>query len=719
MDMTLEPQHLPQGSRLDQSRHIGRKPVTLAALGATLRRRWKVIGATILVCTLVAIVGGLLITPQYDAVARIRITPAKQAPLDFDTAKDGPLDQALVNTEMATIRSRDIARRVVTRYGLQGDPEFAGPAVSARRGPIATAHAIETATSAVLRQLTVLQQEKSYVLTIGLRSRDPVKAARLANAMAMAYIDSTADLQTSTATRQEQSGQTALQRLGGEAEAAEASVARYRADSGIVQGGGVGTINEQQVVPVSQQLATAKAEAAALRSNVAAAERQIAAGGSDTVSAVLSAPAINDLRRQRTEAERQRAQLAARYGDKFPALVQSNQQIVALDQQIGLEQTRIIEGLRSAARSAAAKAADLQQQLDALKQQIALNRQAAVRADSLQRKADAATAAYNRMAGTVQQAAQAQRSTEPQARLLEAAVVLARPTYPNRAAIAVAGMLAGFVLGIGAAATTEALQTTIRSPEEIETMLGLRFVGAVPQLGRRRLVDENGRSCTPAETLHHRPVSAYAEAFRTVRTVIRPGGAKVIAIGSTLPSEGKTTSALSLARVMALSGDRVLLIDCDVRRAGLARDLACLPMLGTLEVLRGEATLAQAVCPDAIAGLDLLYVCAPTFTPVDLFDTGAMATLLGQAREHYDHVVLDTPPLLGIADARTLAKLADGVLLLVKWNATPVSAIDTALAGLEQDSAVVLGGVLTMVDTHSEAMGGLYYSSRYNRYYEQ
>jgi succinoglycan biosynthesis transport protein ExoP len=128
-------------------------------------------------------------------------------------------------------------------------------------------------------------------------------------------------------------------------------------------------------------------------------------------------------------------------------------------------------------------------------------------------------------------------------------------------------------------------------------------------------------------------------------------------------------------------------------------------------------TLDAAIVPDDIPGLALLCVRTPTFTPVDLFDTGAMATLLDHARERYDHILLDTPPLLGVADARTLAKLADGVLLLVKWNATPVSAIDSALAGLEQDGAVVLGGVLTMVDPHSEALGGQYYSAQYSRYY--
>ncbi|MBP2276022.1 GumC family protein [Sphingomonas sp. PL20] len=712
-------------SRFDQTRHIGQKPVTLTALGETLSRRWKLLVAVIILTTGGAFVAALLITPKYDAISRIRITPARQSPLDYeDATKNGPLDQASLNTEIATIESRDVARRVVRVLNLQGDPEFVGVAKpSLRLSPeLAQARAIEVATSALMARVSVEQQDKSLVLTIKVRTLNALKSANIANAVAAAYIDNTADVQMSTAARQSSTGQEALQRLGADVQAKEAEVAEYRARVGIVQGGANGTINEQQIGPLSMQLATAESQAAAARSQVLAAQRQMSSGGTDAISAVLSSSVIADLRRQRTEAESRRAELNARYGPKHPDVIQSNQKIEALDRQIRQEQKRIVDGLRSAADAADAQAASLRSQLAVLKGTIGSNNQASVKAEALQREAEAARAAYTRLATSVQQSSQAQRSNEPQARVLERAVVMSQPSYPNRPAMVAAGLLVGLVLGFAIVLIVDGVQATVRKPEDVETMLDVKFITAVQQLTRRQRKDRDGKTCSPAGTLSAKPVSAYSEAFRTIRNAVRSSRTtdrKIIAISSTLPAEGKTTSALSLARVMALSGERVLLIDCDIRRSSILRETGVETAIGLIEVLSGDGTFDQAIGADMIPELDVMPVLKPTFTPIDVFNSDAMRNLLSTLRTKYDYIILDTPPLLGVADARTLALLADTVVLTVKWNSTPIPAIDAALAGLEQDGASVLGVVLTMVDSRSEAMGALYYSSRYSSYYEQ
>jgi len=470
------------------------------------------------------------------------------------------------------------------------------------------------------------------------------------------------------------------------------------------------------------QLATAEAQAAAARSNAEAAQRQIASGGADAISAVLSSGVIADLRRQRSEAERLRAQLAARYGPKFPALVESDQQIAALEQQIRQEQARIIEGLRSEARAAQAQAASLRGQLNSLKAQIAANNAAAVKADSLQRSADAATTAYRNMAGTVQQNAQAERSNEPQARLLEQAVVSAAPSFPNRPAMLFASMLAGLVLGVAAALISEGVQARLRSADDVEILLNLRFLAAVPRLSRKQMQGEEGKLQSPADTLFHQPISAYSEAFRTVRNTLRRravDGAKVIAVGSTLPLEGKTTCSLTLARVMAMSGQKILLIDGDIRRAGIRKAMGREVECGIVEVLSGAVEVDQALIADEFDGLTVLPVCKSAFTALDIFASEAMRDLIAQMRERFDAIIIDTPPLLGVTDARTLAGLSDGVVMMVRWGHTPLAAVDAAIAGLEADQSKIIGAVLTMVDPHSEAMGALYYSQYYSGYYQQ
>ena len=705
-------------SRFDQTRHIGRRPVTLGAVGQILRWRWRLILGVMLVMLAAGVAASLLIPPRYEGVARVRIMPSNTFAAPEDGEQGRPLDQALVNTEVATILSRDVARRVVEQNGLASDGEFVGAALlGANRSQ---ARASEAAITSVLAHLTVEQQDKSYILAIHFQSRSGEKAARVANSFASAYIDNTADLAMSTAARQATTGEAALQRLSAQAEQAAANAAQYKASAGIVQGGAGGTINDQQIGPLAMQLATAQAQAAAARSNVAAAEREIGIGGGDAVAAVLSSSVIADLRRQRTEAESTRAQLSARYGPRFPALMQNNQQIAALDSQIHQEQGRIIEGLKNEARAADAQVASLRAQMGSLKGEVSANNQAAVKADSLQRSADAATTAYNRLSSSVQSSVQAERSNEPQARMVEQAVVAAHPAFPNRPALIAASLLLGAIMGFAAALVTEGMQSTLRHADDVETLLGVPFIASVPQVSGKIMAQAGYKGASPADTLIARPVSAFSEAFRSIRQTLRGHHAAqgaIIAVSSTLPSEGKTTSALSLARVMAMGGDRVLLIDGDLRRAGLACAARVEVTHDLVDVISGKAQTHEAITPDIVERLDLLVVREPTFSAVDLFSGTIIKAELNRLRAQYDFIIIDTPPLLGIADARSLAGLADGVLLLVRWGVTPIAAVDAALAGLEKDGSPVIGAVLTMVDPHADAMGGHYYSAHYANYY--
>jgi hypothetical protein len=206
---------------------------------------------------------------------------------------------------------------------------------------------------------------------------------------------------------------------------------------------------------------------------------------------------------------------------EFPALIEANERISALDRQIHEEQARIIEGLRSEARAATAQAASLRGQLGALKGEIAANNSAAVKAESLQRNADAATGAYNHLASSVQQR---RRSSRP-ASLRRAC--WSRPwsaprLLPQPPRLAATSVLAGLVLGIIAAMVTETMQGTVRNADDVEVLLGLRFLASVPRLGRKQLSGEDGVRCSPADTLLLRPMSAYAEAYR--RSAARSAG---------------------------------------------------------------------------------------------------------------------------------------------------------------------------------------------------
>jgi capsular exopolysaccharide synthesis family protein len=253
----------------------------------------------------------------------------------------------------------------------------------------------------------------------------------------------------------------------------------------------------------------------------------------------------------------------------------------------------------------------------------------------------------------------------------------------------------------------------LRSSDDLED-LGLPLLASVPAVGK---------GTRPADLLIEKPTSIYSESFRIARASVlgvrsdKPS--KIIAITSALPSEGKTTTALSFARALATGKSRTLLLDCDVRRAALNGSLG-LPngvTPGIVEVLHGEATLEDAIRPGGVENLDHLLVKEPYFSSEDLFGGDQMQTILATLSQKYDKIVLDLPPLVGLADGRFLAALADATVLVIKWETTPTKAVASAVEWLRSDGANPIGAIFTMVNSSAEVMGSLYYSKQYSSYY--
>jgi capsular exopolysaccharide synthesis family protein len=234
------------------------------------------------------------------------------------------------------------------------------------------------------------------------------------------------------------------------------------------------------------------------------------------------------------------------------------------------------------------------------------------------------------------------------------------------------------------------------------------------------MLDIGGQKVGPADLIIHKPVIPFGEAFRVARNTLRLGGGgrKVLTMVSSLPNEGKTTSVVSMARIMAQAGDRVLLIDGDIRKASLTAMTVGEREKGLIELLHGDATLDEVLVKDSVGGLDIIPLAKPLFTAEDVFGSDAMKALIETNRDRYDQILIDTPPLLGVADARTLASLSDAVVLLIRWGSTPLNSIRSGLTWLEMDRAPVAGAMFTMVDPRSEAIGAMYYSRKYSSYYQ-
>jgi capsular exopolysaccharide synthesis family protein len=270
----------------------------------------------------------------------------------------------------------------------------------------------------------------------------------------------------------------------------------------------------------------------------------------------------------------------------------------------------------------------------------------------------------------------------------------------------------------------EALDNGVRTSDDVERLFDLRSLGAIPEL--KSTFEPGVRSrAGPTDFLVDKPMSAFAESFRSLRTSIAFSGSggpvQVVVVTSSLPGEGKTTSAMCLARSAALGGLKAIIVDCDLRQRAVRRYIEQDINVGLVEVLSGSATLAQAVIKDSRTEAMILPIAGDVGVARDLFGGAAIEKLIAELRQHFDLIVLDTAPVLPIADTRMIAHQADAVIVLARWSKTPRKAIESSLRLLASTGAFIGGVVLTKVDMKAQARTGYgdsgYYYKDYKAYY--
>ncbi len=704
----MEIAHKPEG-------YDGRLADLVQIVRDTVRRRWLTLALVSAAVFVLGVIAVSFMTPKYESVALVRIDPNRN-PVDSRGAGQASLSPEAIETEVTIVTSPEIARAVVSSLKLQNDPEF-NPTLNKDGPKLAEAEQVNATAAVVLSNLSVSRDKLTYIIGIRFTSKNALKAAQIANAFADRYLATKVGNNMGDASQQVAFFQKRLEELGREVRQADAAAAQYRVQSGLVTAAGAnsGTITDQQIAPLSSSLAAAESQAAAARAAYRTAEAQMARGGIDGVAEVRSSPVISDLRRQRAEVLRNMGEVTARYGDLHPETIKVRDQLKGLDQQISEESRRAVASLRGQAATAEASVNSLRATMNRLGAVRSNEARASVLADSLEREAAAKRDAYNKVSQQSLDSTQASRNQISQAVIVTRATPAGTPTSPNKPLLFALALVVGLSAGAATIATQEMLVSGMRSIADVESALGLPVLAAVPMLPK---------SARPGDLILDKPTSLFAESFRIARAAILGVRSKkppqIIAITSSLPSEGKTTTALSFARVLAMNGANTLLIDCDVRRASLRMSAPEHPDVpGIVEVLHGEATVADAIVPSTrVPRLDQMLVKTQFFSSENLFGGGDMEQLLADLRGRYDHIVLDLPPLIGLADGRFLAVLADATALVIRWDSTPPDAAATALGWLRTDGANPVGAIYTMVDSSAEAIGGLYYSKKYSGYYQ-
>jgi succinoglycan biosynthesis transport protein ExoP len=333
----------------------------------------------------------------------------------------------------------------------------------------------------------------------------------------------------------------------------------------------------------------------------------------------------------------------------------------------------------------------------------------------MERDVEASRAQLLAMLERVQQTVQQHAIETSEAHEISLALPPRQPSWPKPVPMMAGAAAAGVLVGLMLVHVLNITDSTLHGGEDVRTLTNLPCFALLPELTRREV-----RGAPIEEFAIRRPLSAFAEQVRAVRAglwlgVDRP---KVIAITAARPAEGKSVLALSLARSASLSGEKVLLIDCDIRRPSLAHRLRADNAVGLSDLLRGKAALTDALHSDPLGGMHFIPAGRPGGEVFGLFMGPEMARLLNEARQQYTMIVLDSPPVQAITEARVLAAVADATILCVRWQSTPGDVVKYSLELLEDANALVSGVVLTRVDPRVHVRSGYADAEVYHRRYK-
>jgi exopolysaccharide transport family protein len=721
---------------------------------ATFRRRLRVFVAVFVLALAGVLVFTLEQTPRYTATSYVMIDTRKRDVSKVDQVlSDLPTDSSSVDTEVEVLKSRSLATRVVQHMHLDRDPEFnvklqkptmlksilaaprslfhsAAPVLSGQalidQKAIDDRKELDGVVDRLIKRLKVSRSGLTYVIAIDITSVNATKAADIANAYAQDYLLEQLEAKFDATKQASTWLDERLGQLKSQVEQAETAVAAYRTQTGLI--GAVGSnLTEQEVSNLNQQLALAQAQEAEQEAKVRTARQQLASGSNgEDVGAALDSDVVKQLRAQRAEVSGKLADLQTRYGARHPEVQRVDRQLADIDAQIQQEINRTISNLDAQAAVARQRVASIQGSLGHARGTLAGNNAAAVHLAELDRNASSVRTLYESFLNRFKETTTQQGMEDSDARVVSKAKIPTDPSFPKLGLNLALGSLFGLAAAIAAVFLAEALDSGIATSEDIERFLGVASLGSIPLLSST-VAAKGGPVQSPAEIVVERPLSAFAEAFRNLRTSIvysrvdKP--VRVIAVTSSLPGEGKTTTAFCLGRAMAMSGSRTVVVDCDVRRRNINRLLGQEPAVGLMEVLAGKATLDQALILDTASGAWFLPLARSSFTPKDLFGGQAMTNLLIDLKSRFEFVLLDTAPVLPVADTRALAPKADVVVFLTQWRRTPRRAVQSAFELLRSVGADIAGVALTQVDVREQAKYGYgdagYYYRSYRKYYAQ
>ncbi|MBO9483074.1 MULTISPECIES: polysaccharide biosynthesis tyrosine autokinase [Gammaproteobacteria] len=690
--------------------------------------RWAIAGFTAAV-TLVAILVVFSMTPIYQATATLQIEQeqAKVVSIEEIYGIEGGNDSYL-NTQFEVLKSRGVLEKVVNKLNLLNNPEFN---TTLREAPwyagllnwrgwfgLETPQEGDDAAIIMRDTINVLSSHvsiepvrKTQIVKIHAESENPQLAAKIANAIANAYIESYMESKLSLTLNATDWMQGRLGELSEKLKVAEQELQDYREEEQLIDIEGVLTVSSNELKALTESLVQVRNKLT-VSENIYKQIRSghLRKGDNQTLQAVLQHPLIQDLKSDESKLERQVLELSRRYGPKHPKMISARSELESIGENLNMQIRNIVEGVEREYEIDKANEKSLQAAVNVVKAKVQEINRKQFRLRALEREVQTNKDLYDAFFKRIQETSATSDLQTANARIVDKAFVPEIPVKPKKKLIIAIAALLGLMISCGIAFLLEMLNNTIRTTKDVEEKLNLPVLGVLPKLTDKSLHDH------VFSLFNDKSQHAFGEAVRTIRTSINLTAMdqqhRLFAVTSTVPGEGKSSTASNLALALGQLG-KTLLVDCDLRRPVVGKNFHIKGgSVGLANLLAGTANVNDAV--HKLEGIDVIPCGLVPPNPQELLSSERFSALLKKLREHYDYVVLDCPPVQNVSDVLMVSRHCDGLVYVVEAGRMQSSAVSTAVGRLLQARAPVTGAVLNKInpkakDTYGYNQG--YYDS--------
>lgn len=694
-------------------------------LRVVLRRKWL-----ILLVFAVAVGGSTLFTTRQPRVYASQISLIIEAKeprfldnqiqdVNNDTGGYYWANREYLETQYKIIQSRAVSQRVVEKLGLGSDPSFLGLTKVADEKQRADLMARIDAVAILQAKIKVEPVKESRVSLIKIEDSEPNRAALLANEVAQAYSDEILAQRLKLTENASKWLDERRDSLSDAARSSELALYSYRKQADILALDDRASLVSNKLQETGKALTESQLRIAALKARVSAIHAVQSQQGADdrlwaeALPAARESQQLNKIKDRVFTLRNECTDLSSRYLEDHPKLLECREKLGSAERDFARELGNIVIATEAELKEAVEKERNLRGLFEGAKAEAFELEGKKVELDKYKQDADNAKRQYDSVYKRLKDIELSGLLRTSNVRVLDAARPQLAPVRPNVPQGVLMGVIGGLVLGLGLALLLEFLDSSVSSQSEIEERLGLTFLGFVPSIPA---VAAN----TPDLHIHREPKSLIAECMRAIRTNVlfmspdKPF--KRMLVTSSGPQEGKSTTTINLGIAMAQSGNRVLIIDTDMRRPRLHKAFGVSNEVGVSSLVVGDSKLDDAVKTTEVPGL-FVMPCGPIPpNPAELLHTQAFADLLAKLGERFDRILLDSPPVGAVADAVVLATLVDGVVMVLKAGKTNRDVAQRTVRALRDVKAPIYGAVLNDVDLERSKYGDYYYGYAY-RYY--